>query len=86
MVFYISFTDLNAVLSKKTFNFINRLNSVIYGIRDGKQISYKEFATLKLWYPPIEEQKAIASVFNESDDEIKLQYEYLESLKSQKIF
>ncbi|MDT0643727.1 restriction endonuclease subunit S [Zunongwangia sp. F363] len=68
----------------KSGNFINRLNSIIYGIRDGKQISYKEFSSLKLWYPPFEEQKAIASVFTEADKEFNLQIEHLKSLKAQK--
>lgn len=68
----------------KTESFITRLNSIIYGIRDGKQISYKEFATLKIAYPPIEEQQAIAKVLTAADEEIKAQENYLEQLQEQK--
>lgn len=46
----------------KSVNFIRGLNSVIYGIRDGKQIGYDDFSTLKLPYPPKAEQSAIAKV------------------------
>lgn len=68
----------------KTENFINRLNSIIYGIRDGKQISYKEFGSLKFEYPPLEEQVAIADFFDKVDEEIKTVSKQLASLKEQK--
>lgn len=68
----------------KTKDFINRLNSIIYGIRDGKQISYKEFGTLKLLYPPVEEQQAVAKVLTTADKEIKTQETYLQQLQDQK--
>ena len=32
----------------KTQNFINRLNTLTYGIRDGKAISFKDFSDVKL--------------------------------------
>ncbi|MGM0620692.1 MAG: restriction endonuclease subunit S [Bacteroidota bacterium] len=68
----------------KTDSFITRLNSIIYGIRDGKQISYKEFATLKIACPKPEEQNAIAKVLTAADDEIKAQENYLQHLQTQK--
>lgn len=68
----------------KTESFINRLNTIIYGIRDGKQISYKDFSTLKIFYPPVEEQTAIADLLNEAEQELKLQEQKLENLKLQK--
>lgn len=68
----------------KTTDFINKLNSIIYGIRDGKQISYKEFGTLKIHYPPIDEQNAIAKVIAIADEEIKSFVDKLESLENQK--
>ena len=68
----------------KTQDFIKRLNSIIYGIRDGKQISYKEFATLKILYPPLKEQKAIAKILTTADKEIKVLQQQLEQLKLQK--
>ena len=68
----------------KTQSFINKLNSMIYGIRDGKQISYKEFSTMKILYPSVDEQKTIASVIKFTDQEIEYQLSYLEQLKAQK--
>lgn len=68
----------------KTETFINRLNTIIYGIRDGKQISFKDFATLKIPYPSIEEQSAIANVLQCADDELQLLKKKLEQLKEQK--
>lgn len=68
----------------KTENFINRLNSIIYGIRDGKQISYKEFGSLKFEYPPLEEQKAIGEIIKIADEEIDEKKEYLIKIKEQK--
>jgi type I restriction enzyme S subunit len=68
----------------KTETFINRLNTIIYGIRDGKQISFKDFATLKIPYPSIEEQTAIANVLQCADDELQLLKKKLEQLKEQK--
>ena len=68
----------------KTETFINRLNTIIYGIRDGKQISFKDFATLKLPYPSIEEQIAIANILECADEEIQLLKKKLQKLKDQK--
>ncbi|WP_418499017.1 restriction endonuclease subunit S [Flagellimonas sp.] len=68
----------------KTDSFISRLNTIIYGIRDGKQINYKDFSTLKLPYPPIEEQTAISKVLEQLDKEVKLYQRKLETLKEQK--
>jgi type I restriction enzyme S subunit len=68
----------------KTENFIKRLNSIIYGIRDGKQISYKDFGTLKIFYPPIDEQNKIAEIIEESESEMELAKEKLIKLQNQK--
>lgn len=68
----------------KSVNFIRRLNSVIYGIRDGKQIGYDDFSTLKLPYPPQEEQRAIAKVFKVANDEMTLLQSEIDQLKTQK--
>lgn len=40
------------------------------GIRDGKQISYEDFSFIKLPYPPVPEQQAIAAVLSTADEEI----------------
>ena len=68
----------------KTETFISRLNTIIYGIRDGKQISFKDFATLKLPCPSVEEQSAIAQVLETADQELNSYQTKLEALQLQK--
>lgn len=45
--------------------FIRRLETVTYGIRDGRSISYDEFLTLDFVYPPKREQTEIARCLDE---------------------
>lgn len=47
-------------------------------------VNKKDFFSLKVPFPPKDEQKAIALVFDGANTEIKLQSKYLESLKAQK--
>lgn len=68
----------------KSTDFITRLNGMIYGIRDGKQISFKDFAVLKLPYTTVEEQTAIGKVLECSSQEISLLEQELAALKLQK--
>ncbi|MEQ8171439.1 MAG: restriction endonuclease subunit S [Candidatus Eremiobacterota bacterium] len=68
----------------KSVDFISRLSVAVIGIRDGKQISYSDFAELNLYYPSIEEQQKIASVLSNCDREIELLQNNLNSLKNQK--
>lgn len=63
----------------KTNTFIQRLNSAVYGIRDGKQIGYQDFGDLHIHYPPIAEQKKIAEILSQCDKIIKLKNKRLES-------
>lgn len=48
------------VLSSKEF--IKRLETVTYGIRDGRSISFEDFAELKFMVPQKEEQKQIGKL------------------------
>lgn len=68
----------------KSTDFITRLNGLIYGIRDGKQIGYKDFSVLELPYPDSKEQVAIGEIIDLADKEIKLHEKELEALKRQK--
>lgn len=68
----------------KTFTFIYILDSVSYGIRVGKQINYNELSNIKILYPPIEEQKAIAEILMKADEEISLLNKQLELYTEQK--
>ena len=52
--------------------FIRRLETVTYGIRDGRSISYDEFLTLDFVYPSKAEQTAIARYLDELSDLITL--------------
>lgn len=68
----------------KSTDYIKRLNVAIYGIRDGKQISYEDFGRLWIPYPPIEEQTAIAEVLSTADRELDLLRQEIEQEKQKK--
>ena len=53
-------------------SFIQRLETVTYGIRDGRSISYEEFLTLGFVYPSKAEQTAIARFLDKLSDLITL--------------
>lgn len=65
----------------KTSGFIQRLNSAVYGIRDGKQIGYQDFGNLYIHYPPVEEQKKIAQILAHCDKVIELKQRLIEEEK-----
>ena len=65
-------------------SFIRRLETVTYGIRDGRSISYEEFLTLGFVYPSKAEQTAIARYLDKLSDLITLhqrKYEKLVNIK-----
>ena len=72
----------NSILTSR--DFIKRLETVTYGIRDGKSISFKDFSSLKFVYPELEEQQAIGVYFSNLDQLI-ISYQdkitHLETLK-----
>lgn len=68
----------------KSTDYINRLNVAVYGIRDGKQISYEDFGRIRIPYPPVDEQNAIATIFATSDREINLLRQDVEQEKQKK--
>ena len=53
-------------------SFIQRLETVTYGIRDGRSISYEEFLTLGFVYPSKAEQTEIARYLDKLSDLITL--------------
>ena len=61
--------------------FIKRLESVIYGIRDGRSINYDEFLKLNFNYPSFEEQTQIGNFFKQLDDTIALHQREVEKYK-----
>lgn len=68
----------------KSPDYIAHLNVAVYGIRDGKQISYDDFGRIRIPYPPIEEQRAIAQIFLVVDREIELLQKDIEQEKQKK--
>ena len=62
--------------------FVRRLETVTYGIRDGRSISYDEFLTMKFIVPRYKEQVKIANILIELDNLITLHQRQLEKLKN----
>ena len=70
------------VLTSPTF--ITRLETVTYGIRDGRSISYTDFSSLKLTAPSLAEQQQIGTFFAHLDTLISLHQRKLDLLKELK--
>lgn len=63
-------------------SFVKRLETVTYGIRDGRSISYDEFLTLSFLFPSKEEQAKIAQYLESIDRLLSLHRQKLEKLQS----
>lgn len=72
----------------KSYGFVDKINSLTVGIREGKNIQYKDFANMLLAVPPLPEQQKIAEyldkVCGEVDEMIALQEQMIEELKAYK--
>ncbi len=68
----------------KSTDFIRRLSVAVIGIRDGKQIGWHEFSSIKLPLPSLSEQAAVAAVLNRSADELRLVESQFAALHHQK--
>lgn len=68
----------------KSTDFVKRLSVAVVGIRDGKQISYTDFRSIKLPLPPMAEQKALNELLDLAEQDIVLCRERLEGLQRQK--
>jgi len=68
----------------KSYNFIGHLSVAVIGIRDGKNISYENFATIIIPNPPIEEQNAIEKILSKADAELTKYLQKLQTLQHQK--
>ena len=72
----------------KSYGFIDKINSLTVGIREGKNIQYKDFANMMLAVPLFSEQQKIADyldkVCGDIDDMIALQEKMIEELKAYK--
>lgn len=65
-------------------NFIKRLSVAVIGIRDGKQVSFQDFCSIKIPFPPVAEQQAIAAMLDEAEREIALLRDQVTAFKKQK--
>lgn len=61
--------------------FIDRLKTITYGIRDGRSISFPEFLKMKFRVPSIDEQRKIASFFVHLDKQIAIAQQRLDLLR-----
>lgn len=68
----------------KSTDFVKRLSVAVVGIRDGKQISYTDFRSIKLPLPPMAEQQALNELLDLADQDIALCRGRLEGLQHQK--
>lgn len=68
----------------RSADFIKRLSVAVIGIRDGKQISFQDFCSIKLPMPTLDEQRAISSLLDDLEREIRLLRNHAEALKRQK--
>lgn len=68
----------------KSPDFLKRLAVAVVGIRDGKQINFPDFASIRLPLPGLERQLEIATVLDESEQEIALLKRQVERLRQQK--
>lgn len=64
--------------------FIKRLETVTYGIRDGRSISYDEFLTLDFLFPTKEEQSLICKYLLNLDSLISMQRQEIDKLQALK--
>ncbi len=62
--------------------FIRRLETVTYGIRDGRSISYEDFCGLSFVFPRYQEQRKIADALLKTDALIALHQRKCEKLKN----
>ena len=72
----------NSILTSR--DFIKQLETVTYGIRDGKSISFKDFSSLKFVFPEFKEQQAIGSYFSNLDQLITSYQEKISQLDTMK--
>ena len=72
----------NCILTSTSF--IKLLETVTYGIRDGKSISFKDFSSLKFMFPTPEEQIAIANFLSNLDTLISSYQDKISQLETLK--
>lgn len=70
----------------KSYNFIQLLKKITYGVRDGRSISFSDFLSLYLTFPDIKLQNKIGNVLSKLDTQISDQKEIIKKLENIKQF
>lgn len=68
----------------KSRSFIGRLNKLIFGIRDGKQIAFRDFGDMRIPNPPLEVQQSAAGILNDAQSQIEINQTRKQYLERQK--
>ncbi|RBP85446.1 type I restriction enzyme S subunit [Rhodobacter sp. 140A] len=68
----------------KSRSFIGRLDKLIFGIRDGKQIAFRDFGDMHIPAPPASEQKAQTDALGCLEADLALENDRIEALTRQK--
>lgn len=68
----------------KSRSFIGRLDKLIFGIRDGKQIAFRDFGDMAIPAPPLTGQEAQARVLSCLEVELALEKERINAVSRQK--
>jgi type I restriction enzyme S subunit len=68
----------------KSRSFIGRLEKLIFGIRDGKQIAFRDFGDMYIPAPPVAEQETQSRALRSLEAELALEKERIEALTRQK--
>ena len=68
----------------KSRSFIGRLDKLIFGIRDGKQIAFRDFGDMYIPAPPVAEQEAQARALGSLEADLALEDERIAALNRQK--
>jgi type I restriction enzyme S subunit len=68
----------------KSRSFIGRLDKLIFGIRDGKQIAFRDFGDMYIPAPPVAEQEAHARALGSLEADLALEDERIATLIRQK--
>lgn len=68
----------------KSRSFIGRLDKLIFGIRDGKQIAFRDFGDMYIPAPPVAEKEAHARALGSLEADLALEDERLAALTRQK--
>jgi type I restriction enzyme S subunit len=68
----------------KSRSFIGRLDELIFGIRDGKQIAFRDFGDMRMPNPPLEVQQSAAGILNDAQSQIEINQTRKQYLERQK--